>query len=55
MGYSLNVSPGLSAAGKLWIVATMFVGRLGAVTVAFLVIRPRREAFHYPVERVMIG
>lgn len=55
VGYSLNVSPGLSELGKLWIIASMFVGRLGAVTVAFLVIRPRREHFKYPQERVMIG
>lgn len=55
VGYSLNVSAGLSELGKLWIVASMLVGRLGAVTVAFLVIRPRREHFRYPQERVMIG
>lgn len=55
VGLSAGVTPTLSAAGKGWIILTMFVGRLGALTVALAVLRPPRTLYHYPRERLMLG
>ncbi len=55
VGLSTGITPQLSDAGKLWLCASMFVGRLGALTIALAVLaRPRRH-FEYPEEAVMIG
>lgn len=56
VGLSTGVTPTLSTVGRLWIIATMFAGRLGPLTVALVVIRPQgRSRFEYTRERVMIG
>lgn len=41
--------------GKLLISFTMFVGRLGPLTLAFAVVRRKEERFRYPEGRVIIG
>lgn len=41
--------------GKLLISFTMFVGRLGPLTLAIAVVRKKEERFRYPEERVVIG
>lgn len=55
VGLSTGLTPALSGLGKLWIIATMFVGRLGPLTVAFAVMPQPRRTFEYPREGVMIG
>jgi trk system potassium uptake protein TrkH len=55
VGLSTGVTAGLSAAGKLWIIATMFVGRLGPLTMALTVMPTTTAAIRYPEERLMIG
>lgn len=55
VGLSAGLTPLLSPVGKIWIMASMFVGRLGPLTVALAVLKPARERFAYPPERVMIG
>lgn len=55
VGLSTGVTPTLSMLGKLWIVASMFVGRLGPLTVALAVLPPPRTTYRYPSERVMVG
>ena len=45
----------LSVAGKMWIIVTMFVGRLGPLTLATWVKSGRRPRVKYPEGRVMIG
>jgi len=55
VGLSTGVTAGLSVAGKLWVIATMFVGRLGPLTVALIVTPARRAGIRYPEERLMIG
>ncbi len=55
VGLSAGVTPNLSNVGKLWIIASMFVGRLGPLTVALAVMHRPRPRFEYPSERVMIG
>lgn len=56
VGLSTGLTPKLSTAGKLWIMASMFVGRLGPLTVALAVVTQRRRVpVDYPREPVMIG
>ncbi|MDP3787999.1 MAG: potassium transporter TrkG [Candidatus Chromulinivorax sp.] len=55
-GISLGITPFLTIAGKLFIIATMIVGRIGALA---LIIGMRRSSdtadFSYPEERVILG
>ena len=55
-GLSLGVTPHLTVAGKLVLMATMFIGRLGALTVV-LVIGNRDDRIHirYPNEELVVG
>jgi trk system potassium uptake protein TrkH len=56
VGLSTGITPHLSALGKLWIIASMFAGRLGPLTIALAVIRSQSvPRFTYPDDRVMIG
>lgn len=56
VGLSTGLTPRLSELGKVWIIASMFVGRVGPLTVALLVVRSEKPSpFNYPSERVMIG
>ena len=55
-GISTGVTKWLTATGKFFIMATMIVGRIGALT---LIIGMRRSSdtknFSYPEERVILG
>ncbi len=55
VGLSTGLTPNLSAAGKLWIIATMFVGRLGPLTIAMWAVPTQRTHVRYPKGAVMIG
>jgi trk system potassium uptake protein TrkH len=56
VGFSTGLPPQSHAATKLLLVATMFVGRLGPVTVALaLAVRGREERYKLPVEPMRIG
>jgi trk system potassium uptake protein TrkH len=56
VGLSVGITPGLSVAGRMIIVLTMFIGRLGPLTMAFaLVQRQQIEAYRYPQETVRTG
>jgi trk system potassium uptake protein TrkH len=56
VGLSTGITEGLTTAGKAIIVMTMFVGRLGPLTLAFsLVQRQQRTIYRYPQEDVRIG
>jgi trk system potassium uptake protein len=56
VGYSLGVTPHLTATGKLLIVVTMFVGRLGPLTlIAALARLQAAQHLRYPEEKIMIG
>ncbi len=56
VGLSTGVAPHLSAAGKLLLILTMFVGRLGPVTAALtLTARGREVHYRLPSEPVRIG
>lgn len=56
VGLSLGVTPKLTVAGKLLITMLMFVGRVGLLTFAFVVVKQAgREATEYAEENIMIG
>jgi trk system potassium uptake protein TrkH len=56
VGLSMGATPQLSLASKLVIIITMFIGRIGPLSI--LVALSRRESkadFQYPEENIMIG
>ena len=56
VGLSTGITPDLSIAGRLIITATMFIGRLGPLTLALALIQRQQPAtYHYPEEAVRIG
>ncbi len=55
VGLSTGITPSLTAVGKLWIILTMFVGRLGPLTVALVVMEHKVAAVRLAEERLMIG
>lgn len=56
VGLSTGIMPLLTAAGKLIMVAGMFVGRVGPLTLAlFIGMKEERELVRYPEEDVIIG
>ncbi|MEH6973569.1 MULTISPECIES: TrkH family potassium uptake protein [unclassified Bacillus (in: firmicutes)] len=55
-GLSLGITADLSTTGKIVIMILMFIGRIGIVTLLYLIGRKESEAnYHYPKERVIIG
>lgn len=56
VGLSTGITANLTVAGKLIITATMFIGRIGPLTLALaLATRAKSEPFTRPEERLMIG
>ncbi|MFC1643978.1 TrkH family potassium uptake protein [Candidatus Omnitrophota bacterium] len=56
VGLSTGITGGLTNAGKLCIVATMFAGRVGPLTLALAVaFRERKDRYIFPEESVMVG
>ncbi len=56
VGLSLDMTPTLSTAGRVVIIVAMFVGRLGPLTIALVVGRPKTgDRVRFPVEEVVVG
>ncbi len=55
VGLSTGVTPDLTPVGRIVIILTMFVGRLGPLTVAFALAQRRRAVLRYPEEQIMVG
>jgi trk system potassium uptake protein TrkH len=56
VGLSTGLTPQLSVAGKLLIIMTMFIGRVGPLTLtSALAERAGRPPLHHPEDRVMVG
>ncbi|HUU01055.1 MAG TPA: potassium transporter TrkG [Myxococcota bacterium] len=55
VGLSTGLTPKLSVVGQLWIIVTMFVGRLGPLTLALWMFTRKTPGVRYPEGRVMIG
>ena len=56
VGLSTGVTPSLTSAGKILLIITMFVGRLGPLAVGLAVLGAiRRPLYAYPTEAIAIG
>lgn len=56
VGLSTGITSALSEVGKILITFTMFVGRVGPLTLALaLAERKRKGDYHYPKENIMVG
>lgn len=56
VGLTLGITPDLTALSKLIIIITMFVGRLGPMTIAFALGEERKKSkVQYPKEDILIG
>ncbi|MGH8076794.1 MAG: TrkH family potassium uptake protein [Lysobacter sp.] len=56
VGLSTGITADLPGAGQLILVALMFVGRVGTITVATaLALRSRHTSYRYPQERPIVG
>ncbi|HAY22297.1 MAG TPA: ATPase [Desulfobacterales bacterium] len=55
VGLSTGLTEKLSVVGRLWIILTMFIGRVGPLTVAMWIIPERHVMIRYPRGRIMIG
>lgn len=55
VGLSIGATAKLDAIGKVLIALVMFLGRIGPLTLAFLLARGGRERLRYPEARVMVG
>lgn len=56
LGMSLGLTPHLSYLGKIFIMISMFVGRIGSLTLMIaLRNQPDKHDFSYPEERIMIS
>ncbi|KMQ53012.1 Potassium uptake protein, integral membrane component, KtrB [Chitinispirillum alkaliphilum] len=54
VGLSTGITPSLNAVGRLWIIATMYIGRVGPLTIIVLMLR-RKPQIRYPEGRIMVG
>lgn len=53
-GLTLGITADLSVFGKFVMMATLFIGRIGALTLLFAVVSRRSEPpYRYPVENIM--
>jgi len=56
VGLSTGITPNLSFIGKVFIVLTMYLGRVGPLTIALSVaLRKHKVIYTYPEERIMVG
>ena len=56
VGLSTGLTPELSVPGRILIALTMFLGRLGPLTVAFAAAQAKsRSSLRYPEEKIMVG
>jgi trk system potassium uptake protein TrkH len=57
VGLSLDITPDLSLAGKIYIIIAMITGRIGILTMLILMITPitTKKKVKYPEERVLVG
>lgn len=55
VGLSTGLTDKLSVAGRLWLTATMFVGRVGPLTLALGILPVRPTHIRYPEDRILIG
>lgn len=55
VGLSMGITASLSFLGKLVIIFVMFAGKVGPLTLAFLMARPQKAHYKYPNEEILTG
>jgi trk system potassium uptake protein TrkH len=56
VGLSTGITPTMTSTGKLWLIFTMFAGRVGPVTLALaLALKHRKGNIQYPEGKMIIG
>jgi trk system potassium uptake protein len=55
VGLSTGITPDLSSIGRIAIIFTMFIGRVGPFTIALALSRKYHERIRYPEEDILIG
>ena len=56
VGLTTGITPTLSTSGKVWLILTMFAGRVGPVTLALAIaMRSRKAQIQYPDGKIIIG
>ncbi|OMG00873.1 TrkH family potassium uptake protein [Paenibacillus sp. FSL R7-0337] len=56
VGMSMGLTPNLSSMGKYIIIVTMYIGRLGPLTLAFaLAQKTVKQKYRYPEDKLLIG
>ena len=55
VGLSTGITAELTDAGKLILCVVMFLGRIGPLTLFYLLLKPKRETYLYPYEQVQTG
>ncbi|MCC8107748.1 MAG: ATPase [Planctomycetes bacterium] len=55
VGLSMNFTPRLESAGRVWIIISMFVGRLGPLSIALWMVPSKKVSINRPIGRIMVG
>ncbi|ARK24828.1 Ktr system potassium transporter B [Sporosarcina sp. P37] len=55
VGLSLGITGNLSSAGEVILSFVMFLGRIGPLTLFFLLIHNKKESYRYPYDQVQTG
>ncbi len=55
VGLSTGITPQMGPVGKIVVTVLMFVGRLGPLTLALLLVKARAPRISYPEEKVAVG
>ena len=56
VGLSTGITAQLPPFGQILLVLLMFIGRLGPLTIAYAISRPRNvEPVRYPTEQIVVG
>ncbi|TSA55687.1 TrkH family potassium uptake protein, partial [bacterium] len=56
VGLSMGITPTLTDWGKIIIIFTMFIGRVGPLTLALAIaMRSEKVEYRYPEEKLMVG
>lgn len=56
VGFTTGITPDLSSVGKLTLIFTMYIGRIGPLTLAYAVTkRGKRQLYDYPKEEIILS
>ncbi len=55
VGFSTGITPDLSSAGKITIILTMYIGKIGPLTLAYAVAKGKRQLYDYPREDIILS